>query len=46
MTDFVYVYTGAAPNDGTGNSIRDSFTILNENFRWFHGNIWPDQSQN
>lgn len=46
MTNFVYVYTGAAPNDGTGNSIRDSFTILNENFRWFHGNIWPDQSQN
>lgn len=46
MTDFVYVYTGAAPNDGTGNSIRDSFTILNDNFHSIHNNIWPDQSQN
>ena len=46
MTDFVYVYTGAAPNDGTGNSIRDSFTILNDNFQYIHNNIWPDQSQN
>lgn len=46
MTDFVYVYTGAAPNDGTGNSIRDSFTILNDNFHYIHNNIWPDQSQN
>lgn len=45
MTHFSNVNVGLAPNDGTGDSLRDSFIILNNNFSYINQVIWPDISQ-
>jgi hypothetical protein len=45
MTTFANVNVGAAPNDGTGNSLRQSFITLNNNFSYINQTIWPDISQ-
>jgi len=37
------INVGSAPNDGTGNSIRDSFIIVNENFQ-FVESFFPNTS--
>lgn len=38
------INVGSAPNDGTGDSIRDSFIIVNENFQ-FVESFFPNTSQ-
>lgn len=45
MTHFSNVNVGLAPNDGTGDSLRNSFIILNNNFSYINQVIWPDISQ-
>lgn len=44
MTLFANVNVGTAPNDGTGDSLRQSFRILNNNFNYINQTIWPDIS--
>lgn len=46
MTYFSNVNVGSAPNDGTGDSLRQSFITLNNNFSYINQTIWPDISQN
>lgn len=45
MAIFSNVNVGTAPNDGTGDSLRTSFTKVNENFQDILS-IWPNVSQN
>ena len=45
MAIFSNVNIGTAPNDGTGDSLRTSFTKVNENFQDILS-IWPNISQN
>lgn len=45
MTYFSNVNVGSAPNDGTGDSLRQSFITLNNNFSYINQTIWPDISQ-
>jgi len=45
MAIFSNVNVGAAPNDGTGDSLRTSFIKVNENFQDILS-IWPNISQN
>lgn len=45
MAIFSNVNVGAAPNDGTGDSLRTSFIKVNENFQDILS-IWPNVSQN
>ena len=45
MAIFSNVNVGTAPNDGTGDSLRTSFTKINENFQDILS-IWPNVSQN
>lgn len=45
MTDFSNVNVGTAPNDGAGDSLRQSFITLNNNFSYINQTIWPDISQ-
>lgn len=45
MTTFANVNVGSAPNDGTGDSLRQSFITLNNNFSYINQTIWPDISQ-
>jgi hypothetical protein len=45
MAIFSNVNVGSAPNDGTGDSLRTSFTKVNENFQDVLS-IWPNISQN
>lgn len=45
MAIFSNVNVGTAPNDGTGDSLRTSFTKVNENFQDLLS-IWPNISQN
>jgi len=45
MAIFSNVNVGTAPNDGTGDSLRTSFTKVNENFQDIL-TIWPNISQN
>jgi hypothetical protein len=39
---FSNVNVGAAPNDGTGDPLRTSFTKINENFQYITDTIWPN----
>lgn len=39
---FLSVNIGAAPNDGTGDPLRTSFSKLNDNFTHFTDTIWPN----
>ena len=45
MAIFSNVNVGTAPNDGTGDSLRTSFTKINENFQDILS-IWPNVSEN
>lgn len=45
MAIFSNVNVGTAPNDGTGDSLRTSFTKVNENFQDILS-IWPNVSEN
>jgi hypothetical protein len=45
MTLFANVNVGAAPNDGTGDSLRQSFITINNNFSYINQTIWHDLSQ-
>lgn len=45
MTTFSNVNVGASPNDGTGDSLRQSFITINNNFSYINRVIWPDISQ-
>jgi len=45
MAIFSNVNVGTAPNDGTGDSLRTSFTKVNENFQDILA-IWPNVSEN
>lgn len=39
---FLSVNIGTAPNDGTGDPLRTSFSKLNDNFTHFTDTIWPN----
>jgi hypothetical protein len=42
---FSNVNVGSAPNDGTGDPLRTSFTKINENFQYITDTIWPNVQQ-
>jgi hypothetical protein len=39
------IYTGAAPNDSTGDNLRLAFTKVNANFSEIYGNVWTGTIQ-
>lgn len=39
------IYTGAAPNDSTGDNLRLAFTKINSNFSEIYGNVWTGTIQ-
>ena len=39
------IYTGAAPNDSTGDNLRLAFTKVNSNFSEIYGNVWTGTIQ-